>query len=66
MLRIIDMAFERPVQSITAFAEALGVTYGGAQNNVRELIAHGVAEEVEGSYPKLIRFPGVMAALQVG
>ncbi|MEH3158902.1 MAG: Fic family protein [Sphingomonas taxi] len=66
MLRIIDLAFERPVQSITTFADALGVSYGGAQNNVRELIAQGVAEEVEGSYPKLIRFPGVMAALQMG
>lgn len=66
MLRIIDLAFERPVQSITDFADALGVTYGGAQNNLRELIAQGVAEEVEGTYPKLIRFPGVLAALQVG
>lgn len=66
MLRIIDLAFERPVRSVSDFAEALGVTYGGAQNNLRELIAQGVAEEVEGSYPKLIRFPGVLAALQVG
>jgi Fic family protein len=66
MLRIIDLAFERPVRSISDFAEALGVTYGGAANNLNELIAHGVAEEVEGSYPKLIRFPGVLAALQAG
>lgn len=66
MLRIIDLAFERPVQSVTDFADALGVTYGGAQNNLRELIAQGVAEEVEGTYPKLIRFPGVLASLQVG
>ncbi len=66
MLRIIDLAFERPVRPIADFVEALGVTYGGAMNNVRELIAQGVAEEVEGSYPKLIRFPGVLAALQVG
>jgi Fic family protein len=30
------------------------------------LIAHGVAEEVGGTYPKLIRFPGVREAVQVG
>lgn len=66
MLRIIDLAFERPVRSITDFAEALGVTYGGAMNNINELIAQGVAEEVGGTYPKLIRFPGVLEALQVG
>jgi Fic family protein len=66
MLRIVDLAFERPVRSITEVAEGLGVTYQGAANNLRELIAHGVAEEVEGTYPKLIRFPGVVEALRVG
>ncbi len=66
MLRIIDLAFERPVRSIMDYAEELGVTYGGAQNNLRELVAQGVAEEVEGTYPKLIRFPGVVAALGMG
>lgn len=66
MLRIVDLAFERPVRSISNFADALGVTYAGAANNLRELITHGVAEEVEGSYPKLIRFPGVVEALRVG
>lgn len=66
MLRIIDLAFERPVRSISDFADALGVTYGGAMNNINELIAQGVAEEVGGTYPKLIRFPGVLEALQVG
>lgn len=65
LLRIIDLAFERPVRSVSDFAQALGVTYGGAQNNLRELIVHGVAEEVEGTYPKLIRFPGVLKALQL-
>ncbi|WBY07192.1 Fic family protein [Sphingomonas sp. 7/4-4] len=58
MLRIIDLAFERPVRSISDFAEALGVSYQGAANNLNELIGHGVAEEVGGTYPKLIRFPG--------
>lgn len=66
MLRIIDLAFERPVQSIGDLATALDVTWQGAANNVRELVAQGVAEEVDGSYPKLIRFPGVLEALQVG
>ena len=66
MLRIVDLAFERPVRSISDFAEALGVTYGGAMNNINELVSHGVAEEVAGTYPKLIRFPGVLEALQFG
>ena len=60
------LAFERPVRSITDFAEALGVSYQGAANNINELIAQGVAEEVGGTYPKLVRFPGVLEALQVG
>lgn len=63
MLRIVDLAFERPVRSTGEVADALGVTYAGAANDLRELIAHGVAEEVEGTYPKLIRFPGVVEAL---
>ena len=66
MLRIIDLAFERPVRSMSDIADALGVTYAGAANNVHELVAHGVAEEVEGTYPKLIRFPGVVEAPRVG
>ncbi len=63
--KIIDLAFERPVRSVSNIAEALGVTYAGAANNVRELIVRGVAEEV-GTYPKLIRFPGILNALQLG
>lgn len=31
---------------------------GAMMSNVNELIAQGVAEEVGGTYPKLIRFPG--------
>ena len=65
MLRIIDLAFEQPVRSISNIAEALGVTYAGAGNNVAELVRQGVAEEL-GTYPKLIRFPGVVEALRVG
>ena len=65
MLRIVDLAFEHPVRSVTNIADALGVTYAGASNNIVELIAQGVAEEVPGSYPKLIRFPGVLQALRL-
>jgi hypothetical protein len=42
------------------------VTYAGAANKLRERIAQSVAKEVEGTYPKLIRFPGVVEALRVG
>ncbi|MBV8686742.1 MAG: Fic family protein [Alphaproteobacteria bacterium] len=64
-LRIIDLAFERPVRSISDIANALGISYGGALNNIKELVAQRVAEEVPGTYPKLIRFPGVLEALQI-
>lgn len=66
LLRIIDLALEQPVRTVTGIAEALGVTYAGAANNIAELVAQGVAEEVPGSYPKRIRFPGVLEALRVG
>lgn len=59
MLRIIDLAFERPAMRLSDLVELLGVSTGCAGNNVAELIAQGVAEEVLGAYPKLIRFPGV-------
>jgi Fic family protein len=65
MLRIIDLAFERPVMSVSDIAQALGVTYAGAANNVKELVREGVADEVPWAYPKLIRFPGVMEVMRV-
>jgi hypothetical protein len=52
--------------SISQIGEALGVTYAGAANNVKVLLEEGVSEEVAGTYPKLIRFPGVMEATRVG
>lgn len=66
MLRIIDLAFERPVMSVSGIAQMLGVTYPAAANNVKPLIEAGVAQELAGTYPKLIIFPGVMEAMRVG
>lgn len=66
MLRVVDLAFERPVMSVSQIAEALGVTYAGAANNVKALVEAGVAEEVPWAYPKLIRFPEVMEAMRMG
>ena len=66
MLRILDLAFERPVMSVSAIAQALDVTYAGAAHNVKALLAAGVAEEVTWAYPKLIMFPGVTEAMKVG
>jgi Fic family protein len=66
MLRVVDLAFERPVMSVKQIAEALGVTYAGASNNVKALLEAGVAEEVPSTYPKLIWFPGVMEAMRMG
>lgn len=65
MLRIVDLAFERPVMSVSQVAEALGVTYAGAANNLKVLVEAGVAEEVPWAYPKLIRFGGVMEAMRM-
>ena len=65
MLRIIDLAFERPMRSISDIAQELDVTYAGAANNVNELLRQGVAEEVPYSYPKLIRFPKIMEAMRI-
>lgn len=66
MLRIVDLAFERPIMSVSGIAEALGVTYAGASNNVKALLEAGVAQEVPWAYPKLIQFPGVMEAMRLG
>ena len=65
MLRIIDLAFERPVRTVSDIADELGVTYAGASNNIKELVRQGVAEEINWAYPKLIRFPGVMEAMKI-
>lgn len=65
MLRIIDLAFERPAMRVSDIANALGVTYAGAANNIKELVRQGVAEELDWTYPKVIRFPGVVEAFKI-
>lgn len=65
ILKIIDLAFERPVLRVTDIAEKLGVTYAGASNNVKILLEEGVATEIPWAYPKTIRFPGIIEALKM-
>ncbi len=65
MLKIVDLAFERPAMRVTDIAEMLQVTYAGAANNVRELLREGVAVEVPWAYPKTIRFPEILDALRL-
>jgi Fic family protein len=65
MLKIIDLAFERPVLRVTDIAERLEVTYAGAANNVNILLKEGVAQEVLGVYPKTIRFPEIVECLRL-
>jgi Fic family protein len=65
MLKIIDLAFERPALRVTDIAEVLNVTYAGAANNVNELLRQGVAEEIPWAYPKTIRFPEIVNALRL-
>lgn len=63
MLRIVELAFERPVRSINEIAQALDVTYNSAANNVNKLVEMGLARDV-GSYPRLVIFPEIITALQ--
>lgn len=65
MLKIIDLAFERPALRVTDIATALDVTYAGAANNVNELLRQKVAEEVPWAYPRTIRFPEIVNALRL-
>lgn len=65
MLKIIDLAFERPVLRVTDIADRLDVTYAGAANNVNTLLREGVAVEVPWAYPKTIRFPEIVEALRL-
>ncbi|WP_341204058.1 Fic family protein [uncultured Sphingomonas sp.] len=64
VLRIIDLAFERPARIVSDVAEELGVTYQGASNNIAKLLKSGVAQEI-GSYPKVIIFPEILEALRL-
>lgn len=65
MLKIIDLAFERPVLRITDIADRLEVTYAGAANNVNTLLGESVAVEVSGVYPKTVRFPEIIDILRL-
>jgi Fic family protein len=62
--RIIDLAFERPVMTVTEIAERIGVSYQSAANNIAPIVAAGVATEI-GSHPKLIVFGDIIDALHV-
>jgi Fic family protein len=62
--RIIDLAFEQPVRTVSEIAELLGVSYQSAANNIAPLVKAGVAKEL-GSHPKRIVFEEVMKVLQV-
>ena len=62
--RIIDMAFEQPVMTVSEIAERTGVSYQSAANNVAPLVAAGLAKEI-GSHPKWIVFLEILDALRV-
>lgn len=61
--RIVDLAFEQPVMTITEIARRTGTSYQSAANNVAPLIKAGLASEV-GSHPKLVVFGEVLDALR--
>jgi Fic family protein len=64
ILRIIDLAFERPARLVRDIATELGVSYQGAANNINELVRQGIAEEID-TYPKVIVFPEILEALRL-
>lgn len=63
LLRIVDLAFERPAMSVSDIAKLLEVTYQGAANNIDVLIQAGIAKGFENSYPRIIIFPEIIDAL---
>lgn len=48
LLRLIDILFERPAITIGQAAEALGITFSGAQRNIEKLEQAGILREVTG------------------
>lgn len=62
--KIIDLAFEQPIMTITGIAERTGVSYQSAANNVAPLVSAGVVREL-GSHPKLIIFGEILDALRL-
>lgn len=50
--RLVDLIFERPVITVRAAQEALGVTYRSAQLNVEKLVKEGILTEAISDRPK--------------
>jgi Fic family protein len=65
LLRIIDLAFGKPGLAVTDIAKELNVTYQGAANNVNVLTQAGIAVDIQNTYPRVIIFPEIVAALSV-
>ena len=64
LLRLVDLAFERPVITVPDIASALGVTYAGAMNNVTVLVKAGVATLLRTGFPMVVVFREVIEAVQ--
>lgn len=62
--RIVDLAFEQPVMTVSEIAARTETSYQSAANNIAPLVLAGVAREA-GSHPKLIVFDEVLEALRV-
>jgi Fic family protein len=63
-LAIVDRLFSRPVFSLPAIAQHLGVTYRAAQTNVTTLIRSGIVEPIEGtSHPRYYAARELMRAI---
>lgn len=64
LLTIVDLLFRTPVVSIPQLAEHLGVTYRGAQMNVKSLVEAGVLHEHDGtSNPRLFVARDILKAI---
>lgn len=64
VLRIIDLAFERPARIVSDIAAELGVTYQGAANNIAKLVKAEIAEQID-THPKVIVFPEILEVLRL-
>ncbi|WP_302480226.1 Fic family protein [Sphingomonas bacterium] len=62
--RIIDLAFEQPVMTVSEIANRTATSYQSAANNIAPLVAAGITKEI-GSHPKLIVFTEVLDAFRI-